>query len=118
MEGSGQTNNTDPDPGGQKTYGTYGSIGGMEKNKVILCTVVGINFMCERHREYKSHKIKPTLGPKEVGKEVRGRFDQCCGAENISFGSGSGFTDPQIRIAALAPNSFIRYPGTLKILTK
>ncbi len=31
---------------------------------------------------------------------------QCCGAENISFGSGSA--EPQIRIAAsdLAPNNF------------
>jgi hypothetical protein len=34
-------------------------------------------------------------------------FRQCCGAENISFGFGS--TEPQIRISAPAPDSFIRY---------
>ncbi len=39
-----------------------------------------------------------------------GTFKQCCGAENISFGSGS--MESQIRISA--PPLFIRY-GTLKI---
>jgi hypothetical protein len=36
---------------------------------------------------------------------------QCCGGENISFGSGSisGFTERQIRIAAPALDNFIRY---------
>ncbi len=72
--------------------------------------VVGINFTYERHREYESHKIKPSLGPKEVRGRGGGGFDQCCGAENISFCSGS--TDPQIRIGtpapAPAPDSFIR----------
>ncbi len=53
---------------------------------------------------------------------IRGTTDeqywikQCCGAENISFGSNSGSAEPQIRIAGLtlapAPNKFckIRVP--------
>jgi hypothetical protein len=41
------------------------------------------------------------------GRSLNLVFSQCCGAENISFGSGS--LEPNLRIAA--PDNFIRYLG-------